>query len=127
MPKLRYLLYQFNLLYNIPMPSPIIFTFTSKSNTVGVISALNDGTINLPQINIDDNTFNISLLVVICRMILKSAGNSTAVKKYKLQIKRGSKVLMYVPSVYYGSKLTQDEYLSDYEILKGRTLYGTML
>lgn len=109
---------------NFPIASgPIVFVFNNLSVVSGYVQSYLDNVINLPRININDTAINRSILVTICRNILKSSANSI-VRTYKLVIKRGNETLCTVPSVLYGSKQTVVEEVSDYEFYRGKTITG---
>lgn len=83
--------------YTPPSSGPLRFIFTGSSQTVGIVPAFSDGTINVPLLNISAQF----PLVRACIEILAHAG--AAAKPYKLQVIRNGTTLFSLRSVIWGT------------------------
>lgn len=102
------------------MTDPIILTMSGISNTVGTVAAYNDGTINVPTININ----NRQAVLTACREILAAVGK--AGRPYKLQVVKNGAVIVRIRSVWWGSRLTTDGDAADWVLIDYPNLVGVL-
>ena len=90
------------------------------------VQAYNDGIISFGSYE----TKTEPCIVDACRHILNTVGLISGVyaaRPYPLHIMSGSKVVFIVPTVYFGSRKTQDDIYSDIELVRGISFCGQMM
>lgn len=94
----------------------LILLMTGESITVGNVLNFNDGVINVTTFPVN----YVDPIVQACKGILKQVGAKA--RTYKLKVMRGSALLFTVRSIFWGSLVTINPPIGDYQAIDNQTL-----